>query len=239
MSLFTKPSAVPSLLALLCSTVVTSAACAADAPKPLDAKADADGFVPLFDGKTLTGWRQYKKNEAPQGWSVEDGVLVGTGKGGDIMTVGEYGDYELRLDWKIAPGGNSGIIYRVRTGDNASYFSGPEFQVLDDKGSNQSATSAGSLYALYKPEGKEIRKAGEWNTARIVLKGNHGEHWLNGKKVVEFEIDSDDWKERIGKSKFKKWKQFATVKKGHICLQSHGSKVWYRNVRIKSLDGAK
>jgi len=225
---------------IVCLVATLMPACdAAEPPKALEAKPDAEGFVPLCDGKTLAGWRQYKKNEAPTGWSVEDGTLVRTGRGGDLMTVDQYGDYELRFDWKISRGGNSGVIYRVRTGDKASYFSGPEYQVLDDKGKDQSKTSSGSLYALYAPKAKEIRPAGEWNTARIVLKGNHGEHWLNGKKVVEFEIGSDDWNKRIAKSKFSKWKQFATVKKGHICLQDHGNKVSYRNVRIKPLDGAK
>jgi len=227
------------LTALTVALLGTTACQAADPPKPLAAKPDADGFIPLLDGKTLAGWRQYKKNEAPKGWSVEDGVLVRTGGGGGLMTIDQYGDFDLRLDWKISSGGNSCIIYRVRTGDRASYFSGPEYQVLDDKGKNQGSNSSGSLYGLYAPQGKEIRPAGKWNTARIVLKGNHGEHWLNGKKVVEFEIGSDDWNQRIAKTKFSKWKQFASMKKGHICLQDHGNQVSYRNIRIKPLGGAK
>ncbi len=227
------------LAVLIVALLATTASQAADPPTSLDAKPDADGFIPLLDGKTLAGWRQYKKNEAPNGWSVVDGAVVRTAGGDDMMTIDQFGDYELRLDWKISPGGNSGIIYRVRTGDRASYYSGPEYQVLDDKGKNQSSTSAGSLYGLYAPQGKEIRPAGKWNTARIVLKGNHGEHWLNGKKVVEFEFGSDDWNKRIAKTKFSKWKQFGSMKKGHICLQQHGGKVSYRNIRIKPLSDAK
>lgn len=223
--------AIATLLFLFASTACS----AAEPAKPLDAKPDADGFVSLFDGKTMAGWRGYKKNEVPKGWKVVDGAITRVAGGGDLMTIGQYGDYDFRFDWKISKGGNSGVIYRVRTGDPASYFSGPEYQVLDDKGKNRSNTSAGSLYALYVPEGKEIRPAGEWNTGRVVLKDGKGEHWLNGKKVLEFDMNSDDWKQRIAKSKFSKWKQFATVDKGHICLQDHGNEVAYKNLKIKEL----
>ncbi len=183
-------------------------------------------------------WRGYKDKEWPSGWELKDGVLSRVGGGDDIMTVGEFADFDLRLEWKISEAGNSGIIYRVSTGDNASYVTGIECQVLDDdkhRDGKNALTSAASLYALYPRSERTTVPVGEWNKARIVVRGNHVEHWLNGKKVVECEIGSDDWKERLAKSKFADWPKFAKNRKGHIALQDHSDPVWYRNIRIKRL----
>ena len=184
-------------------------------------------------------WRGYKEEAWPKGWKVNDGVLARVDGGGDIMTVATYTDFELKLDWKISEKGNSGIMYRVRTGDDAPYFSGPEYQILDNQGHSngtEELTSTASLYALYAPEKDWTKPVGEWNSARIVSKGNHVEHWLNGHKTVDFTIGSGEWNKLVQNSKFSKWEQFAKSAEGHIVLQDHGDAVWYRNVRIRRID---
>ena len=158
--------------------------------------------------------------------------------GGDIMTKQKFENFELTFSWKVTEGANSGVMYRVTTGDGAPYFSGPEYQILDDSkhrdGKNK-LTSSASLYALYIPEGKTEKPVGQWNLAKIVIKGQNVEHWLNGKQVVSAEIGSDDWKERVNNSKFKSWKKFAASKVGHICFQDHGDKVWFKDIRVTKL----
>ncbi|NOZ41507.1 MAG: DUF1080 domain-containing protein [Planctomycetes bacterium] len=206
--------------------------------KPRVAVGEEKGFEPLLGDNAPQLWRGYAKEGWPVGWELENGVLARVAGGGDIMTVEEYADFELRLDWKISPGGNSGIIYRISTGDEQPYYSGMEYQVLDDeKHSNGKnlLTSAGSLYDLYARSEAATTKVGDWNEARIVVRGNKIEHWLNGKKVVACEIGSDDWNSRLAKSKFATWPKFAKNRQGHISLQDHGNLVWYRNIRIKRL----
>ena len=183
-------------------------------------------------------WRGYKDAAWPQGWVVENGVLTRAKSGDDLMTVAVYADFVLRLEWKISPGGNSGILYRVTTGDNAPYLTGPEYQVLDDgehRDGKKAITSSGSLYALYAPEHDVVRPVGEWNSTRIVVRGNHVKHFLNDKKIVDCKIGSDDWNERVKNSKFATWPKFAKNREGHIALQDHGDLVWYRNIRIRRL----
>jgi hypothetical protein len=194
-------------------------------------------FEPLFDGKTLNGWRGLNRPDAPKGWSAKDGALTYTPgiEGGDLLTADEYSDFELRLDWKIAPGGNSGIMYRVNEHADMAPVNGPEYQLLDDANApdgRNPLTTAGSCYALYKPSQKVVKPANEWNTARIVCKGNHVEHWLNGVKIVEYELGSADWNQRVKNSKFADWQGFATYRKGHIVFQDHGFVVAFRNIRI-------
>lgn len=220
-----------SIVSLLVVTVVLVAT------QVIHAKDSADGWVTLFDGTTLDGWRGYKKDAAPKGWVIENGTLHRKGRGGDIMTTDQYGDFELTLDWKVAPGSNSGIMYRVTEENFAAYYTGPEYQVLDDDkhpDGKKPETSSGSLYALY-PGNKGITKpVGEWNATKIVLNGNHVEHWLNGEKVVDATMESDDWNKRLAKSKFAKWERYAKNSKGHIVLQDHGAPVWYRNIKIRT-----
>ena len=193
----------------------------------------------LFDGKSLDNFRGYKQEKIGDGWKVIDGALVFEGSGGDIITKKEYENFELTFEWKISEGGNSGVMYRVKLGDNAPYKTGVEYQILDnDKhadGKNR-ATSAGSLYALYPPGDEKPKAVGEWNTSKIVAEGDKVEHWLNGVRVVEAEFGSDDWNEKVGSSKFATWKKFAKSKKGHIAFQDHGDKVSYRKIKIKSTD---
>ncbi len=183
-------------------------------------------------------WRGYKDEAWPKGWAVENGVLTRSESGGDLMTAASYADFVLELEWKISPGGNSGIMYRVSTGDKAPFFSGPEFQILDDgehRDGKETSTSTGSLYALYVREHDVAKPVSEWNSARIVIRGNHVEHWLNDKKIVDCEIGSDDWNKRVKNSKFAEWAKFGKNREGHIVLQDHGDLVWFRNIRVRRL----
>ncbi|MEZ6095187.1 MAG: DUF1080 domain-containing protein [Pirellulaceae bacterium] len=204
------------------------------------ADAATDDVIVLFDGSSLDHWRGYKQEEIGQGWKIEGDVLKFDGSGGgDIVTKDEFADFELTFDWKVEEGANSGIMYRVSLGDGAPYLSGPEYQILDDDvhadGKNP-LTSAASIYALYAPEGKELKAVGEWNSSKIVLNGSHVEHWLNGKLVAKSEINGDDWNERKEKSKFKTWEKFGANKKGHIAFQDHGNVVYFRDIKIKVLN---
>jgi len=198
-----------------------------------------DSCVELLGENYRELWRGYKDAAWPPGWVVADGVLSRAAGGDDLMTVATYADFVLHFEWKISPGGNSGVLYRVSLGDEAAYFSGPEYQILDntsDPVGSTSNTSAGSLYALYAPSRRDVaRPAGEWNTACLSVRGNHVEHWLNGHKIVNCKIGSDDWNERVAGSKFAKWPKFAKNREGHIVLQDHGDLVWYRNIRIRRL----
>ena len=201
----------------------------------------SSGFVDLLEEGDLSQFRGYKEEEVGSGWSIDGKYLHFDGtKSGDIVTVDTYEDFELQFDWKVSPGGNSGVMYRVGLGDGAPYLTGPEFQVLDDtkhKDGERQLTSAGAIYGLYAPTGDKKRKAGVWNKARIVVQGNKVTHYVNKKKVVEATIDSGDWRKRVSNSKFKAWEKFGTLKTGHIAFQDHGDEVWYRNIKIKRLSG--
>lgn len=206
----------------------------------LTAAERAQGWRLLFDGQTLTGWRGFRKETAPDGWRVVDAAITRVGPGGDLITVDQYGDFELALEWKIAPAGNSGIMFRVTEDQAQTYFSGPEVQVLDDSahadGSSR-LTSAGSNYALHPaPEGV-VKPASQWNAVRLVARGAHIEHWLNGVKVVEYELWTPEWEELVKNSKFVEWPAYGREKRGHIALQDHGDWVAYRNIKLKPLAG--
>ena len=196
------------------------------------------GFKLLFDGKTLDGWRGWKKDKPTEAWKVVDGLLTLAGKGGDILTIEQYENFELKIDWRVAPGGNSGIMYRVAETEGAPYMTGPEYQVLDNAkhpdGKNPK-TSAGSIYAVYAPAKDVSKPAGEWNSSRIVANGKKIEHWLNGEKTAEAEIGSEDWAKRIADSKWKTAKKYGLETKGHIDLQDHGDKVEYKNIKIREI----
>jgi len=195
-------------------------------------------FESLSGADVQEKWRGYRSESWPKGWEVEGGVVVRKSKGDDLMTVEEFTDFELRLEWKISSAGNSGIMYRVRTGDKAPYRSGPEFQIIDDinhPDNKDNRTLSGSLYAMYARSADVVHPAGEWNKARILVEGNHVQHWLNGTKIVDCEIGSKDWDDRIAQCKLADWPQFAKSKSGHIALQDHGNLVWFRNIRIRRL----
>lgn len=201
----------------------------------------AAGFRLLFDGKSKDGLRGYRKAAFPEkGWSIVDGAVtcVANGGGGDLATAEQFGDFELRFQWRVAPGANSGVMYRVSEDDGASYETGPEFQILDDDkhpdGRNP-LTSAGSLYGLIAPAGKVLRAPGSYNDARIVLRGPHVEHWLNGVKVVDTDLAGASWDAKLAGSKFKRWPKFARNPRGHIVFQDHGNDVAFRLIRIREL----
>lgn len=201
------------------------------------------GWTVLFDGTSTEHWRGFKKDTFPdKGWSIEDGALkvASGGGGGDIVTVEEYGDFELQLEFKVAPGANSGIMYRVTEAYDWPWMTGPEFQILDDAvhadGKNP-LTSVGSVYALYAPGAdKAVNPPGEWNTATIRVEGGTLTHALNGKAVVECRMDGQEWKDKIAASKFKDMPGFGIQARGRIALQDHGDNVWFRNIRVRSLE---
>lgn len=196
---------------------------------------DKDGTLILFDGKTLHGWRGYKKDKAPASWKAVDGNLHLKGKGGDIMTTGKFEFFELSLEWMTPKGGNSGIIFRVAETKGPSYMTGPEMQVIGNM-NPKSKHAAGSCYALYAPTKNVLKKNGEWNSIKLIIKpGNHAEHWMNGVKICEYTIGGDDWNKRVAASKFAKWPQFGKIQKGHLVLQDHGNEVAYRNIKLKIL----
>ncbi len=200
------------------------------------------GWRLLFDGRTTRGWRGYKQDRFPdQGWKVIDGCLVRVGPGGDITTEEEFDNFELKLEWRISPGGNSGIFFRVSEEYKWPWETGPEMQVLDNAehadGRNP-MTSAGSYYGMYAPACDATRPVGLFNQVRIVADGPHLEYWLNDVKVVECELGSPEWERRLAASKFKDMPASGRIKRGHIVLQDHGDKVWYRNLKIRPLSPA-
>lgn len=207
----------------------------------LSSEEKAEGFRVLFDGSSLDHWRGFKTDDVPKGWSVENRSLHFAGDGGgDIVTRDEFESFELRLDWRISEGGNSGIFFHVAEGDQENtYETGPEMQVLDNErhadARNGLDRTAGANYALHEPTEDASRPAGEWNEVRLVVDGAHVEHWLNGKKIVEYEMWSDDWKRRVAAGKFDAMPGYGLEKTGHIGLQDHGDPVWFRNIRIKTL----
>ena len=202
------------------------------------------GFTLLFDGKTIDQWRGFRKENVPAAWQIEDGAITLVGKsGGDLITKNQYENYELVLDWKIAEGGNSGIIYNVSedTKYGATYHTGPEMQVLDDqrhpdaKQGKNGNRQAGANYDMIPLSTPAVKPAGQWNTARLIVNKGHVEHWLNGKKVVEYQLASPEWEAMVKASKFASMPGYGRIKKGHIALQDHGDKVWYKNIKIRPL----
>lgn len=201
----------------------------------------AAGWKLLFNGTDLAGWKGYKKDAPGAGWVVENGELTLTAGGaGDIMTAEEFGPFELSLEWKISQNGNSGIIYLIKEDPSAenTYNTGPEMQVLDNDGHPDGkipSHRAGALYDIEVPPDGALRPVGEWNEAVVRFTGSEIEHWLNGKLVSESSYGDDAWKAKVAASKFKQWPLFGTFASGHIALQDHGDKVWYRNIKIRTI----
>lgn len=201
------------------------------------------GWKLLFDGNTTNGWHKFNQDSIDDGWIVEDGCFVALGKGGDIggdiVTDEEYDNFELKMEWKISAGGNSGILYRVLEGDYpAVYATGPEYQLIDDIGFPQKLKewqTTGANYAMHPPQNAKIKPVGEWNSSRILINDSHVEHWLNGEKVVEYELWTDEWKEKVKNSKWSEYPKYGLAHSGHISLQDHGSVTWFRNIKIREL----
>lgn len=214
------------------SVLVLSLASSACAPRQA-------GWRPLFDGSTTTGWRGYKSPSAPAGWTVRDGVLTKDKGTGDIMTVDQFGDFELEIEWKLATGGNAGIFYRGTEEYDHIYWSAPEYQLLDDANApdgRSRLTSAGSAYGLYPAPAGVVKPAGEWNATRILVSGPHVEHWLNGTKLLEYELWSPDWEAKVNASKFRVWPNYGRAKRGFIGIQGdHSGELTLRNIRIREI----
>jgi len=208
----------------------------------------AEKWIPLFDGKSTAQLRGYKMDDFPdQAWKIEDGALATqTGVPNiDLVTKETYQNFELTFDWKVSKAGNSGVFYHVEetanqesgNGNSPNWLDNFEMQLLDDINFNdkEPKRSAGSLYDLITPQNKKLKPVGAYNQARLVVNKGHVEHWLNGTKVVEYEIGSDALNELINNSKFKENPKFAKSTNGHIMFQHHGQKVWLKNIKVRRL----
>ena len=199
----------------------------------------ASEWRPLFDGASLKDWRGYKTDKVPDGWRIENGTLTKNTPVADIVTRDQFGDFELELEWKIGEAGNAGIFYRGTEEYEHIYWSAPEYQLLDDiKGADNKTrlTCAGAAYAILPSPPGHLKPVGEWNRARIVVKGSHVEHWLNGVKLLEYELGSPEWEAKVKASKFKDWPNYGRAKRGHIALQGdHEGTLAFRNIRIREI----
>jgi hypothetical protein len=204
----------------------------------------ADGWQLLFDGKTLTGWRTFKNK--PGSWKAKNDVLCSYSAdsgNADLITETVYKNFELSIDWKISPEGNSGILYMVTEDYDQTYLSGPEYQLIDDDGFPEKIEDwqkTGANYAMHAPAFKAANKPGEWNTTKIIVNNGNVEHWLNGKKLVAYTLWSDEWKQQKNSGKWKDAAGYAASTTGHIALQSSHSKVetsgiCFRNIKLKKL----
>ena len=227
---------------LLAGCASTGSAPSAGAANTLTAAEQRDGWVLLFDGsdagKMLRG---YKKSDLPKEWKAEDGTLTMRGHGGDIVTKDEYRDFEFQVDWRIAKGGNSGIMWHVTEDHGYPWETGPEMQILDDErhaDGKSRLTSAGACYALYPAPSGVVKPAEEWNTANIKVQGSKVTYTLNGVVTAQFDMSSKDFKDRLAGSKFASMKDFATKPAGHVALQDHGDVVSFRNMKIRALPAA-
>ncbi|MEX2153618.1 MAG: DUF1080 domain-containing protein [Gemmatimonadaceae bacterium] len=203
----------------------------------LTAEERAAGWKLLFDGHNADQWRVYQSQSGSAGWSSKDGALIKNGPTDDIITREQFGDFELAFDWKLSPGGNAGVFYRGTEEYEKIYWTAPEYQLLDDSqhddGQNR-LTSAGAAYGLYPAPAGVVRPGGEWNSSRIVVNGPHVEHWLNGAKLLEYELWSADWEARVKASKFVEWPKYGRARRGHIAIQGdHEGDLALRNIRIR------
>jgi len=207
----------------------------------LSEKEKKEGWVLLFDGTTMNGWRSYKNKES-EGWDVKNGELYCKGEGvtkrADLITNNKFENYELQVDWKISPKKNSGIVYMVTEENAASYESGPEYQLIDDAGypaKLQDKQLSGANYDMHAPSAKTVKPADEYNHTKIVINKGHVEHWLNGTKVVDYQLWTPEWEQIKAKSKWKDVKTYGMSKSGHIALQDHGGGIAFKNIKLKPL----
>jgi 3-keto-disaccharide hydrolase len=199
----------------------------------------AAGWRSLFDGTSTATWRGFRQQTMPAGWQIVDGVLTKTGVVGDIITRDQFGDFQLALDWKLSPGGNAGLFYRGTEEYDHIYWSAPEYQLLDDAAhpdGQSRLTSAGADYALYPAPAGVVKPADQWNSTLIVVKGNTVQHWMNGQKLLEYELGSPDWLAKVKASKFTEYPKYGTAARGHIGIQGdHDGTLSLRNIRIREL----
>lgn len=220
------------------------AACEAPETQVVEDKQEEE-WQTLFAGDGFDRWKGFQSDSIPGKWVVDDNAIhydpEAEGSGGDIVTRDEYGNFELSFDWKISECGNSGVIYLAsESGDyEQPWNTGPEYQILDNTCHADAEVGthrqAGANYDVHGPAEDLTRPAGEWNEARIVVDSMRVEHWLNGTMVVEYELGSDEWEERVAESKWTEYPGYGTMREGRIALQDHGDPVWFRNIRIREL----
>ena len=219
--------------------VIAAAAAALTASSPAAPAQPAGQWRALFDGTSMDAWRGYKAQAVPDGWKIVDGTLTKARPVEDIVTKEQFADFELELEWKIGEAGNSGVFYRGSEEEEHIYWTAPEYVLLDDikaRDNRTRLTCAGAVHSVYPSPAGHLKPVGEWNATRIVAKGAHIEHWLNGAKVVEYELWSPDWEAKVAASKFKVWPKYGRLKSGHIALQGdHGGELAFRNIRIRTL----
>lgn len=226
-----------------CKMTAPTDAAATTTSNPKKNSSPARSWKTLFDGKSTDAWRGYGKPTLPEGWQVKDGTLTLVSKGaGDIVTRDVYANFELELEWKISEGGNSGIFYNVVEDPKYknAYYTGPEMQILDNErhpdakaGKNGNRT-AGSNYDLI-PASRPSKPAGAWNQVKLVVNQGHVAHWLNGVKVVDYQLWTREWEKMVAASKFVNMPDYGKARQGHIALQDHDDPVWFRNIRIREL----
>ncbi|MGH7539247.1 MAG: 3-keto-disaccharide hydrolase [Gemmatimonadales bacterium] len=227
----------PARLPYMAACILAAATAEAQAPNTLTATERASGWRLLFDGRTTAGWRGFRKQSIPSGWRVVDGALTRVGGGGDIITTQKFKNFELALEWNIAPGGNSGVFYRASENDDI-HWTAPEMQVLDDArhpDGRSRLTAAGANFGLHPAPAGIVKPAGQWNQARLIVSGRHVEHWLNDVRVLQYELWSPNWEVRVMKSKFAKHPLYGRNLEGYIGLQDHGDRVAYRSIKIRVL----
>ncbi|WP_242696218.1 3-keto-disaccharide hydrolase [Longitalea luteola] len=233
-------------LMLFFATILSSAFSGAFQPEQekdnvLTAAEKRAGWVLLFNGQNTDGWRGYG-NKPFDSWEVTNGQLYCKAKDvtqrADLMTIDQYDNFELSVDWKVDKGANSGIIYRVQETSGPSHVTGPEYQLIDDEGyphKLEAWQKSGADYAMYPPLEIAAKPAGEYNHTTILVNGAHVEHWLNGKKVVEYDLWTPDWQKLKAEGKWSAAKAFGLAKKGHIAFQDHGGGIWFKNVKLRKL----
>ena len=246
-------STTKTLIGSLCGAAMLSAGLVSCAPKhnTLSEAEIADGWQLLFDGKTLDQWKDFNGDSLTQPWTVVDGCIQAKGGGSDlsgyIVTKKEYENFILDWEWKLSHGGNSGMLYHVVEDPyfKVPYVTGPEYQLIDEEGWEEVNAPTkleewqrlGVDYAMHLPDkaAMQVNPQGEWNSSRIVFDNGHVEHWLNGKKILEFEAWTDDWFARKHSGKWETAPEYGLARKGVICLQDHGDPASFRNIKIKEL----
>ena len=196
-------------------------------------------WKPLLDEQVVSTWRGYQRESMPDGWQMVDGTLARIGDAGDIITTDQFENFELRFDWKVEHGGNSGVFFGVSEDGAVAWHSGPEYQLLHNAGhpdGKAPITAAGSNYAVHPPIADMTRPVGEWNRSRLRVNREHVEHWMNGMYLLSYQIGDAEWQRRVTDSKFSELPLYGQSRRGHIAIQDHGDPVWFRNMRIRVID---
>src|SRR5262245_13296216 len=227
------------LVAAIAASVTALANPSIDPQSPIRNPQSTGNWRVLFNGQSLDHWRGYQNAPIPKGWSIVNGTLAKDKPVADIVSKDEFGDFELELEWKIGEAGNSGIFYRGTEEYDHIYWSGPEYQLLDDEKAADNKTRltcAGAAYAIYPSPPGHLKTVGDWNKTRIVARGAHVEHWLNDVKLLEYELWSADWEAKVKASKFGVWPNDGRARQGHFALQGdHAGSLGFRNIRVRPL----